>query len=172
MPNPDVHWISTYGGRFIAMPDALLAEWHGCPDDGRDPLDTSHDYGRACSTTGYVAHLPIGQSTAIVFGENKSGGVLLGCGTPIVFEWIYADSPDAVVAALQRLPDDIAVDAELPFHVDSDHLNVFDSAFAGCDFEPQHSCRFLIKSGRYVIGSSLYEPNTEIGLVVHRFTPV
>ena len=60
-------------------------------------------------------------------------------------------------------------DAESPFHVESDHLNVFDSAFAGSDFEPQHSCRFPIKSGRYVIGSSLYEPDTETALVVHRF---
>ena len=169
MPNPNVHWISTYGGRFIAIPDPLLAEWHGFPDDGRDPLDASHDYGRACSTTDYVAQLSVGQSNAIVFGENKSGGVLLGRRAPILFEWIYADSPDAVIATLQRLPDDLAVDSELRFHVASDHLNVFDSASAGCDLEPQHSCRFPIQSGHYVIASSLHEPDAETGLIVHRF---
>lgn len=153
------------------MPDALLDQWHGFPDDGRDPLDTSHDYGRACATRDYVAALRIGGCNAIVFGENRSGGVLLGHRAPILIEWIYADSPDAVVRILQCLPDDLASEAELDFRVTSDHLNVFDSVCTGRNFDPQQSCRFPIQAGRYVIASSFYEPDAETSLIVHRFFP-
>jgi len=41
LDNPDIHWISTYGGRFVVLPDAALSSWHGFPDDGRDPLDAA-----------------------------------------------------------------------------------------------------------------------------------
>ena len=153
------------------MPDTLLAEWHGCPTDGRDPLDTSHDYGRACAIRGYAAPLRVGLSHAIVFGENESGGVMLCRRSPILFEWMYADSPDAVIAALQRLPDDLDVAADFAFRVTSDHFNVFDSADAGCDVQPQGSCRFPIESGHYVITSSVYKPDSNTGLIVHRFIP-
>ena len=169
LADPDVHWISSCGGRFVVLPDSSLADWRGYPDDGRDPLDASHDYGRACAATGYASMLPVGKIHALVFGENESGGVYLGRKHPILFEWIYADSTDAVIGALQRLPDGFDSDAELQFDVTSNHLNVFDSAFSGLDFEPQHSCRFPIQPGRFTIASTLYEPYEDTGLIIHRF---
>lgn len=153
------------------MPDSSLAQWNGCPDDGRDPLDNSHDYGRACGTSGYTDVLAVGKTIALVFGENKYGGVWLESTNPILFEWMYAESEAAVLAALSDLPLDMNVDASLQFAVTSDHLNVFDSAFSGREYEPQHSCRFPIQPGAYTIASSIYKPDDETGLIIHRFTP-
>ena len=166
-----INWISTQGGRFIALPDSSLADWYGCPDDGRDPLDDSHDYGRACATSGYADLLAVGKTHALLFGENKLGGVWLESTNPILFEWICAESDDAVIEALARLPADLDVNASLSFVAAMDHLNVFDSVFPGGEHEPQHSCRFPIQPGSYTINSSIYQPNEETGLIVHRFTP-
>lgn len=164
-----IHWISTYGGRFIALPDASLSHWRGCPDDGRDPLDASHDYGRACDTSGYADLLAVGEIHALVFGENKSGGVWLGSPHPVLFEWICAESEAAVVDVLDQLPVDLEVNATIQHTVTSDHLNVFDSAFPGTALEPHHSCRFSIQPGTYAIASSIYKPNADTGLIIHRF---
>lgn len=164
-----INWISTYGGRFIVLPDALLPDWRGYFDENADPLDTSHDYGRACATSGYTASLAVGTGQALVFGENKTGGVWFGRSLPILFEWVYADDEAAVIRALKDLPNDMAVDAAIDFEVFDNELVVFDSAFSGSDFEPQHSCRFSVKPGRYVITSTFYKPDDVTGLIIHRF---
>ena len=166
-----IHWISTHGGRFIALPDASLSHWRGCPDDGRDPLDASHDYGRACATSGYADLLAVGESHALVFGENTSGGVWLESPHPVLFEWMYAASKDMVADVLDQLPVDLEMNATIQHTVASDHLNVFDSAFPGTEFEPKHSCRFSIQPGNYAIASSIYKPNADTGLIIHRFVP-
>ena len=168
MTSPQINWISTYGGRFIALPDSALPAWRGFPDDGRDPLDTSHDYGRACDTSGYANVLAVGDTQALVFGENDYGGVYLSNQFPIMFEWIYADSPDDVLLALQNLPEDLENDSAIDIAIASDHLNIFDSAAPGCEYEPQHSFRFSIAPGAYTVTSHLYEPSENIGLIVHR----
>ena len=169
MSDSEITWISTYGGRFIALPDSSLAMWQGFPDDGRGPLDTSHDYGRACDTIGYATTLQVGETTALVFGENDYGGVYSEDQIPLIFEWVYADSADDVLRAIKELPQSLHSDSTLKFKVESDHLNVFDSAFAGCEYESQHSCRFSIKPGHYSVASTLYEPSENIRLIIHRF---
>lgn len=168
MSSSEIKWISTNGGRFICLPESLLPDWHGFPDEGADPLDTSHDYGRACATTGYAEVLAVGDGAGLVFGENELGGVWLGDHPPIVFEWVYANDEDAVVSALRSLPDDIPVD-DVQFTVPTGSLVVFDSAFSGSDFEPQHTCTFPITPGQYSVGSAYLEPNNETALIVHRF---
>ena len=171
LASTDVNWISTYGGRFIVLADSLLSDWRGYPDESADPLDTSHDYGRACATSGYAATIPVGSDSGLVFGENESGGVWLHSSLPILFEWVCADSADAVVAAISRLPERLPHDETTEFEVTSDKLVVFDSAFAGDEYEPQHSCRFAIRPARYLVGSSYYKPNDNTGLIIHRFLP-
>jgi len=69
---------------------------------------------------------------------------------------------------LQRLPTDFDSDGTVKLTVSSDNLNVFDSAFSGQDFEPQHNCRFQIKAGQYTVASTLYEPHQDTGLIIHR----
>ena len=165
----DIHWISTYGGRFIALPDLLLPAWRGYSDETLDPLDTEHDYGRACAAPGYAAGIPVGSGVGLVFGENETGGVWLRSKSPIIFEWLYADSDSSIAEILEGLPDDITADNEMEFNVIADTLTVFDSAFSGVDFEAQHSCRFAIDPGQYTIASTYYEPSESTGLILHRF---
>ncbi len=170
LESTDITWISTCGGRFIVLSDSLLSDWHGCPDDA-DPLDTSHDYGRACATSGYSSTLRVGAGNALIFGENKLGGVWLRRSLPILFEWVYANDENAVIAAMDNLPNDPTVDDTTDFTVDSDSLVVFDSVSTGLDFEPRHSCRFSVPVGRYIIGSTYFKPDDETGLILHRFLP-
>lgn len=165
----DIQWISTYGGKFIILPDQLLPAWNGYSDDTLDPLDTSHDYGRACGASGHASEIPVGTGVGLVFGENETGGVWLGSTSPIVFEWVYADSDNTIVELLENLPSDLTADSKTAFHVAADTLTVFDSAFSGLDFEPQHSCRFAIKPGSYIVASTYYEPDDSTGLIIHRF---
>ena len=165
----DIHWISTYGGRFIVLEESLLSEWHGFPDDGRDPLDTSHDYGRACALDGLAATLNVGEGVGLVFGENKCGGVWSLAELPILFEWIYADNEDAVVSALSVVPNILEPDETTEYSIGRGPLVVFDSAFAGVEFEPQHSHRFVMPEGDYLVASTIYEPNDNTGLILHRF---
>ena len=172
MKNRRVQWISSYGGRFITLPDASLSDWSGFPDGGGDPLDVSHDYGRACATSGYAELLTVGDTCGLVFGENEFGGIWLESPYPILFEWVHAASEDAVVESLARIPADLDAEATLRFDVLSDHLNVFDSVFPGNELELQNRYRFAIQSGTYTIASSVYSPNDEIGLIVHRFLPI
>ena len=154
------------------LPDSLLPSWQGFPDDGRHPLDKSHDYGRACATAGYAELLSVGDAYALVFGENEYGGVWLGSRYPILFEMVYAESDDSVIDLLAQLPANLDAKESIEFIVASDHLNVFDSAFPGHEFERQNSCRFSVQAGTYAVESSVYEPNAKTALILHRFRPV
>ena len=169
MKSDGIQWISTHGGRFIILPDLLLPAWRGYSDGSLDPLDTAHDYGRACAAPGYAAEIPVGNGAGLVFGENESGGVWLRSESPMIFEWVYADSEASIVEFLQSLPDDLAADSEVGFNVIADTLTVFDSVFSGKDFGPQHSCRFAIEPGQYNVASTYYEPDENTALIVHRF---
>lgn len=172
MADQQIEWISTYGGRFVVMPDSALSHWHGLPDDGRDPLDPSHDYGRANSTSGFTDLLSVGDAPVLVFGENELGGVWLNSAYPILFEWMYAESKGAVIEALSQLPSNLPTNESTKFRVTEDHLNVFDSASPGESFDRDQSCRFPIVPGNYTIFSAIYEPCEETGLIIHRFEPV
>ena len=164
-----MHWINSQGGRFITLSDELIASWSGYPADGRDPLDTSHDYGRACATNGLADILPVGTGQAIAFGENELGGVWLESSHPILFECVYADSKDSVIIALQNQPDDLEAQAELRFEHYADYLNVFDSAIPGAEVQKQPVCRFPVQPATYLVASAVFKPDDETCLILHRF---
>ena len=138
---------------------------------GRNPPDTSHGQGRVCATTGYFAPVPVGISQALIFGQSESIVGVTGRQCPILFEWIHAESPDAVIGALRRVPDDFKADTELTFDVTSDRIKVFEFTFSGGEFEAQPGRQIPVAPGLYVIASTLYTPDDDTGLIIYRFVP-
>lgn len=162
-------WIESYGGPFICIPAELLHEWNGLSDPDADPLDPSHDYGRACALSGFADTIPLGAARALVFGESETAALWCDKNNHLVFvEWLYANDESEIVAALREMPANMEPDAVIGFDTRFEKHVVFDSVMPGRDCDHHGAIRFALRPGHYVIASRCYRPNDQIGLTVHR----
>ncbi len=67
-----VEWVESGGGPLIAIPEVVLPFWTGADGD-----ELASDYDRACEVEGFVGLLPVGNTTALVLGDDPAATAYL-----------------------------------------------------------------------------------------------
>ncbi|MGW1363739.1 immunity 21 family protein [Streptomyces chartreusis] len=161
-----VEWIESGGGPLIAVPETVLPFWAGADGD-----ETASDYDRACEVDGFVGLLPVGDSAALVFGdEPASTSYLPDQGTFV--RWCAADSEAELLA---RVPAALAIadwGHEVRWKVPGTVV-LFDSAWPGRDTERTEHLRVALEPGAYAVRAAQVQPcpETWLGLVQLRRLP-
>lgn len=161
-----VEWVESGGGPLIAVPETVLPFWAGADGD-----ETASDYDRACEVDGFVGLLPVGDSAALVFGdEPASTSYLPDHGTFV--RWCAADSEEELLA---RVPAALATavwDHEVRWKVPGTVV-LFDSAWPGPETERTEHLRVALEPGTYAVRAAQVQPGPEtwLGLVQLRRLP-
>ncbi|MFF4548787.1 immunity 21 family protein [Streptomyces sp. NPDC001435] len=161
-----LEWVESGGGPLIAVPEAVLPFWSGA--DGEE-MDT--DYDRACEVDGYVGLLPVGDSAALVLGdEPASTSFLPDHGTFV--RWSAANSEDELLAGVPAALDAAVWEDEVGWDIPGPVV-LFDSAWSGTDTVHQEHLRVPLEPGRYAVRAAYAQPGPEtwVGLVQLRRLP-
>lgn len=155
-----VEWVESGGGPLIAVPETVLPFWAGA-----DGEETASDYDRACEVDGYCGLLPVGDSAALVLGDEPASTAFLPEHGMFV-RWTAANSEDELLAevpaALATADWDDEVNWEVPGPV-----VLFDSAWPGTETGRTESLRVALEPGRYAVRAANVQPGPEtwVGLV-------
>lgn len=156
-------WVESGGGPLIAVPEAVLAFWAGADSE---ELDT--DYDRACEVGGRVGLLPVGDSAALVFGDEPDATSFLPDHGTFVRRPAHDAAPlTGVGAAL----DSAVWGSEVRWRVPGPVL-LFDAARPGRDAGRAAHLRVPLRAGTYAVRAASVrpEPGTSLGLV--RLSPL
>ncbi|MFC3578177.1 immunity 21 family protein [Streptomyces yaanensis] len=155
-----VEWVESGGGPLIAIPEVVLPFWAGADGD-----ELSSDYDRACEVDGHVGLLPVGDTRALVLGDEPASTAYLPEHGTFV-RWCAADSEAAL---LDRIPQALeAAEWEPEMHWDVPGAVVlFDAAWPGNASERTDHLRVALEPGRYTVRVAYVEPGPEVwvGLV-------
>ncbi|MFE9452950.1 immunity 21 family protein [Streptomyces sp. NPDC006739] len=162
-----VRWVESGGGPLIAVPETVLAFWAGA-----DSEELATDYDRACEVDGYVGLLPVGDSAALVLGdEPASTSFLPDHGTFV--RWSAANSEDELLAGVPAALDAAVWDQEIRWNVPGPVV-LFDSAWPGEDADRTEHLRVPLEPGAYAVRAAYARPGPEtwVGLVqLRRLAP-
>jgi hypothetical protein len=155
-----VEWVESGGGPLILVPEAVLPFWAGADGD-----ETSSDYDRACEVEGYIGLLPVGDTRALVLGDEPASTAFLPEHGTFV-RWCAADSESAL---LDRVPEALRTaewEPEVEWDVPGD-VRLFDAAWPGDESEHTEHLRVTLAPGRYAVRAAYVEPGPEVwmGLV-------
>ncbi|MGW2489967.1 immunity 21 family protein [Streptomyces sp. NPDC001606] len=155
-----LEWVESGGGPLIAVPEAVLPFWAGA--DSED-LDT--DYDRACEVAGFAGLLPVGDSAALVLGDEPAATSYLPEHGTLV-RWSAANSEDELLAGVPAALRTAAWEAELRWHVPGPVL-LFDSAWPGAEAPGTEHLRIPLTAGSYAVRAAYAQPGPEtwLGLV-------
>ncbi|WP_328429172.1 immunity 21 family protein [Streptomyces sp. NBC_00443] len=161
-----VEWVESGGGPLIAVPETVLPFWAGADGD-----ETVSDYDRACEIEGFVGLLPVGDSAALVLGDEPASTTYLR-DQGIFVRWCAADSEAELLA---RVPDALATAVwghEVRWNVPGTVV-LFDSAWPGRETERTEHLRVALEPGAYAVRAAQVQPGPEIwlGLVQLRRLP-
>lgn len=161
-----VAWVESGGGPLIAVPETVLPFWAGADGD-----ETASDYDRACEIDGFVGLLPVGDSTALVLGDDPASTTYLREHQTFV-RWSAADSERALLAEVPAALDAAAWEPEVRWHVPGPVL-LFDAAWSGTDSTRTDHVKVVLDPGRYAVRAAHVRPGPEIwlGLVQLRRLP-
>jgi hypothetical protein len=152
-----VEWVESGGGPLIAVPETVLPFWAGADGD-----ETASDYDRACEVEGFVGLLPVGDSAALVLGdEPASTSFLPDQGTFV--RWGAADSEGELLA---QVPAALAVadwKDEVHWTVPGPVV-LFDAAWPGADSARTDHLRVVLDPGRYAVRAAQVQPGPETWL--------
>ncbi|MEU2774758.1 immunity 21 family protein [Streptomyces sp. NPDC007162] len=155
-----VEWVESGGGPLVAVPETVLPFWAGA-----DSEDLATDYDRACEVDGFVGLLPVGDSAALVLGdEPASTSFLPDHGTFV--RWSAANSEDELLAQVPAALDTAVWEKELHWRVPGPVV-LFDSAWPGGEAEGGEHLRVPLEPGTYVVRAAYTRPGPEtwLGLV-------
>lgn len=182
-------WITSGGGPLLLVEKMLALEWTGVSlEEESNDIDlfsnakselliTLDDYERACKVEGYIDIIPIGEKTGLVLGDaplptawfyypDQSGGLIV--------RWGYAASEDSIIRRLSELTENDFVAETFSLEIFSEKLIIFDSAFSGEDLDclGEDVLEVQLSSGKYHIATSIYNPDDETSLIIHRLKQV
>ena len=160
--------IDSNGGPLVLVPNSLLSNWRGVPlDSGVDPLDPSHDYGRACALRGWLGALEVNGATVVVVGDepNTTYFATHPSGQPMLVRWRAAESEDELFAAANALEVEGPPDETLDWTCNERDLRLFDSAFAG-DADDLEWLDVRLDPGRYTVDTYILV-NSRVWTTVH-----
>ncbi|KOG38645.1 immunity 21 family protein [Streptomyces resistomycificus] len=161
-----VEWVESGGGPLIAVPETVLPFWAGADGD-----ETASDYDRACEVDGFIGLLPVGDSAALVFGDEPASTTYLPDHRTFV-RWSAADSEAALLAEVPAALDTAAWEAEVRWSVPG-AVVLFDAAWPGTDATRADRVRIALEPGRYAVRAAHVRPGPEtwLGLVQLRRLP-
>ncbi|MEU6671834.1 immunity 21 family protein [Streptomyces sp. NPDC046727] len=155
-----LEWVESGGGPLIAVPEAVLAFWAGA-----DSEELATDYDRACEVDGLAGLLPVGDSAALVLGdEPASTSFLPDLGTFV--RWSAADSEADLLAGVPAALATAVWGGEAHWRVPGPVL-LFDSAWPGREAGRTEHLRVPLEAGTYTVRAAYAQPRPEtwIGLV-------
>ncbi|MER5399057.1 immunity 21 family protein [Streptomyces sp. NPDC002599] len=162
-----VQWVESGGGPLIAIPETVLPFWAGADGD-----DMSCDYDRACDVDGFVGLLPVGDTRALVLGDDPASTTYLPEHGAFV-RWCAADSEDELLAVVPAALSQARWEREVVWTVPGPVV-LFDAAWPGTASGRADHLRVALEPGRYGVRAARVEPGPEtwVGLVqLRRLTP-
>ncbi|MEV6197055.1 immunity 21 family protein [Streptomyces sp. NPDC051920] len=162
-----VQWVETGGGPLIAIPETVLPFWSGSDGD-----DLSCDYDRACDVDGLIGLLPVGDTRALVLGDDPASTAYLPEHDAFV-RWCAADSEAELLALVPAALSQARWEQEVEWRVPGPVV-LFDAARPGTASGSADHLRVNLEPGRYGVRAARVEPGPEtwVGLVrLRRLTP-
>ncbi|MFI6661004.1 immunity 21 family protein [Streptomyces sp. NPDC050523] len=155
-----MEWVESGGGPLIAVPETVLPFWAGA-----DGEENASDYDRACEVDGFVGLLPVGDSAALVLGDEPASTAFLPEHGTFV-RWRAANSEGELLAGVPAALAAADWGHEVQWEVPGPVL-LFDSAWPGNETERTDSLRVELAPGRYAVRAANVqpEPETWLGLV-------
>ncbi|MER6068298.1 immunity 21 family protein [Streptomyces sp. NPDC001817] len=155
-----LEWVESGGGPLIAVPETVLPFWAGADSE---ELDT--DYDRACEVDGHIGLLPVGDSAALVFGEEPASTSYLPDHSTFV-RWSAANSEAELLAGVPAALHAAVWGSEMHWRVPGPVL-LFDSAWPGGTAAHQEHLRIPLEPGSYAVRAAYAQPGPEtwLGLV-------
>ncbi|MFE2534838.1 immunity 21 family protein [Streptomyces sp. NPDC059371] len=162
-----VQWVESGGGPLIAIPETVLPFWAGADGD-----DMSCDYDRACDVDGFIGLLPVGDTRALVLGDEPASTTYLPEHGAFV-RWYAARSEDELLAVVPEALAQAEWEPEAEWTVPGPVI-LFEAAWPGTFSESTDRLRVVLEPGRYGVRAAYVEPRPEtwVGLVqLRRLTP-
>src|SRR5690242_2371883 len=155
-----VEWVESGGGPLIAVPETVLPFWAGA-----DGEENASDYDRACEVDGFVGLLPVGDSAALVLGDEPAATAYLPEHGTFV-RWWAANSEDELLAGVPGALATADWGQEMHWTVPGPVV-LFDSAFPGSETQRTDTFRVELAPGRYAVRAANVQPGPEtwLGLV-------
>ncbi|MGW0418250.1 immunity 21 family protein [Streptomyces sp. NPDC003015] len=155
-----VEWVESGGGPLIAVPETVLPFWAGADGD-----ETVSDYDRACEVDRTVGLLPVGDSAALVFGDEPTSTSYLADHDTFV-RWCAADSEDELLAAVPAALATAVWEDEVSWTVPGPVV-LFDAAWPGNESVDTDHLKVSLAPGRYAVRAANVRPGPEtwLGLV-------
>ncbi|MFJ9538954.1 immunity 21 family protein [Streptomyces sp. NPDC101225] len=161
-----VEWVESGGGPLIAVPETVLPFWAGA-----DGEENASDYDRACEVDGFVGLLPVGDSAALVLGDEPASTAYLPEHATFV-RWWAANTEDELLAGVPAALAAADWGQEVHWAVPGPVL-LFDSAWPGNETHRTDTLRVELAAGRYAVRAAHAQPGPEtwLGLVQLRPLP-
>ncbi|MEU6575730.1 immunity 21 family protein [Streptomyces sp. NPDC046805] len=161
-----MEWVESGGGPLIAVPETVLAFWAGA-----DGEDLATDYDRACEVDRYVGLLPVGDSAALVLGDEPASTAFLPDHGTFV-RWCAANSEDELLAGVPDALGTAVWEDEVSWDVPGPVV-LFDSAWPGDKTDRTERLHVPLEPGRYAVRAGRAQPGPEtwLGLVQLRRLP-
>ena len=161
-----VQWVESGGGPLIAIPETVLPFWSGVDGD-----DMSCDYDRACDVEGFIGLLPVGDTRALVLGDDPASTTYLPEHGAFV-RWCAADSEDELLAEVPAALATAVWEDEVKWSVPGPVV-LFDAAWPGNDSVNTDHLKVSLAPGRYAVRAANVRPGPEtwLGLVQLRRLP-
>ncbi|MDH6623286.1 hypothetical protein M2271_001073 [Streptomyces sp. LBL] len=155
-----VEWVESGGGPLIAVPETVLPFWAGADGD-----ETASDYDRACEIDGFFGLLPVGDSAALVLGDEPASAAFLPDRSTFV-RWGAADTEDELLAQVPTALATAVWENEVRWTVPGPVV-LFDAAWPGTDSTGTDHVRVVLDPGSYAVRAARVQPGPEtwIGLV-------
>jgi len=166
-----MHWIESSGGPLILIEKQFLDEWGGV-ETSSDKNYTS-DYDRACDTDEYADVMSIPSGYAVVLGDepDRTTIKIQSEKEATIVRWRWAPSENVIQEVLNKLKLSIFDNAEiLRFCISGADIILFDSSFQGD--ETFDSLEATLKPGEYVLKTTMFEPDSETCLLLHKLVLV
>ncbi|PBC65295.1 hypothetical protein BKI49_04210 [Streptomyces sp. Tue6028] len=155
-----VDWVESGGGPLIAIPEVVLPFWSGADGD-----DMSSDYDRACDVEGFIGLVPVGDTRALVLGDQPASTAYLPEYATFV-RWCAAESEQELLSGVPAALAGAAWEPEVQWKVPGPVV-LFDAAWPGTASERTDHLRVALEPGRYAVRAAYAEPGPEtwLGLV-------
>jgi hypothetical protein len=155
-----VDWVESGGGPLVVVPETVLSFWAGA-----DGEDMATDYDRACEVDGYVGLLPVGDSVALVLGDEPASTAYLPDQGTFV-RWSAANSEDELLAEVPAALAAAVWENEVRWNVPGPVV-LFDSAWPGDEADRAEHLRVPLEPGPYAVRAAYARPGPEtwLGLV-------
>ncbi|MEU6473136.1 immunity 21 family protein [Streptomyces massasporeus] len=152
-----VEWVESGGGPLIAVPETVLPFWAGA-----DGEETASDYDRACEVDGHVGLLPVGDSTALVLGDEPASTAYLPDRGMFV-RWCAADSEHELLASVPPATAAAEWGPETTWKVPGP-VRLFDAAWPGTGLADTDQVRVALEAGSYAVRAARVQPGPETWL--------